>query len=145
MKTKQLLSGLMMCLVLCMGLTACQSKTETREKSEKNPEITQQEEKSLDNADLKDGIPTVIDFYATWCGPCKQIEPVFNELKQKYGDKLNFLRVDVDQQPEIASEYNISAMPTFVFIDADDKEIDRIVGAYSDKLKEVVEKLAENQ
>lgn len=142
MKTKQLLSGLIMCLMLCMGLTACQSKAE---KSENSTQITQQEEQKLDDADLKDGIPTVVDFYATWCGPCKQIEPVFNELKQKYGDRLNFLRVDVDQQPEIASEYNVSAMPTFVFIDADDKEIDRIVGAYPDKLKEVVEKLAANQ
>lgn len=93
----------------------------------------------------RDGIPTVIDFYATWCVPCKQISPIFDELALEYKDQLNFLRVDVDQQPEIAQEYDVKSMPTFVFLDADGKEIDRIVGSFPEDLKNKVKNLADNQ
>ena len=90
----------------------------------------------------KDGIPTVVDFYADWCGPCKQIAPLFHELEEKYSEKINFLRVNIDEQPELKDEYNIEAVPTFVFLDEDGKEISRIVGANATELTEVVEAVA---
>jgi len=88
------------------------------------------------------GVPTVIDFYATWCGPCKNIAPLFDMLKGEYSSKINFVSVDVDQDVALAEKYGIAAMPTFVFLDAEGNEIDRIVGADSEKLAETVDRLA---
>lgn len=88
------------------------------------------------------GKPSVLDFYATWCGPCKQIAPLFNMLKGEYGEKINFISIDVDQDVETAAKYNIEAMPTFVFLDADGNEVDRIVGADREMLSAMVDKMA---
>lgn len=127
-------------VISCVSLVSCGSK-------EKEAQVNEGEETAFkiekSELDLKDGLPTVIDFYATWCNPCKQIEPVFEELEQKYSDKINFMRVDVDKQPEIAQEYNVQAMPTFVFLGADDNEIERITGSYPDRLRALVSKIAE--
>ena len=57
----------------------------------------------------------LIDFFATWCGPCKRIAPYFEKLSEEYTG-MTFLKVDVDESPEIVNEFDISAMPTFVFI-----------------------------
>ena len=77
----------------------------------------------ISGATYQQGLPTVIDFYATWCGPCKAISPFFEKLKGEYSDKVNFVSIDVDQDTETAMKYSVSAMPTFVFLDADGNEI----------------------
>lgn len=92
--------------------------------------------------DTREGLPTVIDFYATWCGPCKNIAPLFEMLKGEYSSKIKFVSVDVDQDVDMAEKYGVQAMPTFVFLDAEGNEIDRIVGAESKKLAEAVDRLA---
>lgn len=89
-----------------------------------------------------EGMPTVIDFYATWCGPCKAIAPLFEMLKGEYSSKIKFVSVDVDQDIAMAGKYKIEAMPTFVFLDAEGNEIDRLVGADQQKLSEMVDRLA---
>lgn len=96
----------------------------------------------ISGATYQQGLPTVIDFYATWCGPCKAISPVFEKLKGEYSDKVNFVSIDVDQDTETAMKYSVSAMPTFVFLDADGNEIKRIVGADPEGLSSAVEDLA---
>ena len=70
----------------------------------------------------------VIDFYATWCGPCKMIAPAFEQLSQTYQNQAIFVKIDVDQAQDIAMEYKVNAMPTFKII-KDEKEIDSIRGA----------------
>ena len=96
----------------------------------------------ISGATYQQGLPTVIDFYATWCGPCKAISPFFEKLKGEYSDKVNFVSIDVDQDTETAMKYSVSAMQTFVFLDADGNEIKRIVGADPEGLSSAVEDLA---
>ena len=58
--------------------------------------------------------PTLVDFYATWCGPCKMQTPILHEFKEELGNKVNIVKVDVDQNPELASEYAVQSIPTLI-------------------------------
>lgn len=60
-------------------------------------------------------VPVVIDFYATWCGPCKKLAPYIEQLAEKYKGKVAFYHVDVDAQPDFARNLGIEAMPTLLF------------------------------
>jgi thioredoxin 1 len=61
-------------------------------------------------------LPVVLDIYATWCGPCLQMAPIFEELEKEYGQKYKFVKLNVDEAREIAISYGVTAIPTFVFI-----------------------------
>ncbi|AGB28966.1 thioredoxin [Prevotella dentalis DSM 3688] len=63
--------------------------------------------------------PAIIDFYATWCGPCKQIAPVVEEIAQEYAGKIDVYKVDVDQQQELAGLFGVQSIPTILFIPKD--------------------------
>lgn len=80
------------------------------------------------------GLPLVVDFSASWCGPCHMLKPVFEEVKKKYAGKIEFMTVDIDSFPDLAGQYGIQAVPTIVFINATGKEEDRSVG-YVDKIE----------
>lgn len=58
--------------------------------------------------------PTLVDFYATWCGPCKLMVPVLKELKEKTGNKLTIVKVDVDQEQDAARKLGIQGVPTLI-------------------------------
>ena len=60
--------------------------------------------------------PVVIDFYATWCRPCKMMSPIVEQLAKQYAGKIDFYKVDIDQDPELASVFGIQSIPTFLFI-----------------------------
>lgn len=64
----------------------------------------------------KGELPGIIDFYADWCGPCKMVAPIINELAEKYSGKLNVWKVDTDAQHELAANFGISSIPTILFI-----------------------------
>ena len=59
--------------------------------------------------------PCIIDFYATWCGPCKTVAPILEEIANEYKGKIYVYKIDVDAQPEIAAAYGIQSIPTILF------------------------------
>lgn len=71
---------------------------------------------------------SVIDFYADWCGPCKMMGPVVEELAKEYEGKVEFKKMDVEANSEEAGKYGVMSIPTFVIL-KDDKEVDRRMGA----------------
>jgi thioredoxin 1 len=70
----------------------------------------------------------LIDFYADWCGPCKIMKPIFEEVKKEYEGKIDFQKVDVEADAEKASKFGIMSIPTLVIM-KDDQEMGRKMGA----------------
>lgn len=60
--------------------------------------------------------PCLIDFYANWCGPCKMVAPVLEELQQEYGDSLHIYKVDTEDQRELASMFGVQSIPSLLFV-----------------------------
>ena len=74
------------------------------------------------------GKPMIIDFSATWCPPCRQLKPIFEDLEKEFSDRINFLTVDVDQYPELSQKYNVQSIPNIIFLDKDGQIQNNIVG-----------------
>ncbi|MEK9787607.1 MAG: thioredoxin [Flavobacteriaceae bacterium] len=65
---------------------------------------------------LSDNKPVLLDFYADWCGPCKMMAPVLTQLKEKMGDRLRILKIDVDKNQSLAAQYQVRGVPTLVLM-----------------------------
>ncbi len=66
------------------------------------------------NETINSAKPTLVDFFATWCGPCKMQAPILEQLKAKVGDDANIVKIDVDRNQEVAARYNVRSIPTLV-------------------------------
>ena len=63
---------------------------------------------------IKSEIPTLVDFYATWCGPCKTMHPILDQLKSDMGNQIRILKIDVDKNPAVADQFKVRGVPLFV-------------------------------
>lgn len=83
----------------------------------------------------------VVDFFATWCGPCQELSPILVELDKQYNGEVQFYKVDVDESQDCAIRYGVNAMPTLIFF-KDGNEIEREVGFLpKEELEELIEEL----
>lgn len=90
---------------------------------------------------LKNEGLVVVDFFATWCAPCQMLAPVIVELEKKYGDEVEFYKVNIDESEDAAIRYGISSVPTLIFF-KNGEEIDRQVGfADEDELSNWIEEM----
>lgn len=89
--------------------------------------ITTQEQFKTEIIEASKTQPVIVDFYATWCPPCKQLTPVFEKVSNQYKEKIKFIKVDIDQGKSIANQKNVQSVPTLIFF-KDGKEIFRTSG-----------------
>lgn len=101
-------------------------------------EITDSNYKEL----IESGKPVVIDFWATWCGPCRMVGPIIEELAATYGDQAVIGKCDVDNNTDVTADYGIRNIPTVIFF-KDGKQVDKQVGSasksvFEEKLKAIL-------
>lgn len=77
---------------------------------------------------LKSSTLVLVDFWAVWCGPCRMVAPIVDEISKEYGEKLKVLKLNTDENPDVAGKYRIMGIPTLMFF-KDGKTVDQIVGA----------------
>lgn len=149
MRSIKLILCIVVGMLLMIGVNSCDDKKKTasvsessKEKSEKlisddedmSSESSESSESTENEKSKKTEKLVLIDFYATWCGPCKEMAPIVKVMEEKYGDKLEFRKVDIDKDPEMAEKYRIKAVPTFVILSPTGEEIDRMEGSCDEEI-----------
>ena len=83
--------------------------------------------------------PVMIDFYATWCGPCRALEPILEELDQEYNDKIDIYKVNTEDEMDIAAAFGVMSLPTLLFIPMNDKPSMSPGAPSKEMLKELID------
>ncbi|MCL2574740.1 MAG: thioredoxin [Defluviitaleaceae bacterium] len=98
---------------------------------------------TFQNEVIQSDVPVVVDFFATWCGPCKLMSPILDQLAEEFESTAKIVKLDVDQSKEIATQYSVKGMPTFIFF-KDGEIVDRIMGSQpKDELKSKISAMIE--
>lgn len=103
--------------------------------------ILEIEDHSFESEVIESELPVVVDFWAPWCGPCRAIGPIVEELAGKYKGKIKFTKCNVDENPVTPSKYEVRAIPTLLFVKSG-SVVETITGMTAKaKLEETIEKL----
>lgn len=90
---------------------------------------------------LQSDKPVIVDYFATWCGPCMNLAPIFEEVSKEYSGKLKFAKVNVEENQDLASEFNVRGIPCLIIFNKGE-EVDRIVGSLQkETLKEKIDEI----
>ncbi|MEE4193107.1 MAG: thioredoxin TrxA [Halieaceae bacterium] len=94
---------------------------------------------SFDSEVLNSDLPVLVDFWAEWCGPCKMIAPVLNEIADEYAGKIKVCKVDVDANPEVPPKFGIRGIPTLIIFKGGNAEATKVGALSKTQLTEFVE------
>ena len=104
-------------------------------------DISEIDDSIFDAEVLKSDKPVLIDFWAPWCGPCRAISPMVEQLAGEFGDKIKFVKCNVDDNPISPGKYGIRSIPTLMFF-KDGNVVDQVIGMVAkSKLEEVINKI----
>jgi thioredoxin 1 len=109
---------------LAVALAGCFNSTKMNEST---PSVTHIAQNDFTNAVIASTKPVVVDFYATWCGPCRALSPMLDRLAPAYTNSVKFVKVNVDESPDVAQAYSIQGIPTLLMFRGG-KVADRMVG-----------------
>ena len=99
------------------------------------------DDRSFDSEIIQSDKPAVVDFWAPWCGPCKAIGPVIEELAEAHGDNIKFTKCNVDENPATPAKFGIKAIPTLIFF-KEGKVVDQITGMVAkSKLEDTIKSI----
>ncbi len=87
---------------------------------------------NFENEVLKNKLPVLVDFWAPWCGPCRIVSPTLGKLSNEYTNKLVFAKLNVDDNQEIAAQFDVRGIPCMIIF-RNGNELDRIIGAYPEE------------
>jgi thioredoxin 1 len=93
-----------------------------------NPNVAQVSDASFEGDILKSDVPVLVDFWAPWCGPCRSVAPIVDDLATQYAGKLKVAKINVDESTEVAMKYQITSIPTFIVF-KNGQVADRALGA----------------
>ena len=103
--------------------------------------VTEITSDNFDKEVEKSKTPVIADFFADWCGPCQMLKPVFEKVSKDYEKKLKFVKVNTENNQELAQKYDVSGIPCLIIINKG-KEVDRIVGFMPEvPLKKEIDKI----
>ncbi|MCA1580395.1 MAG: thioredoxin [Acidobacteria bacterium] len=93
-----------------------------------NPNVQEVSDTSFDGDILKSDKPVLVDFWAPWCGPCRSVAPIVDDLATQYKDKLKVAKINVDESSQVAMKYQVTSIPTFIVF-KNGQVADRVLGA----------------
>ncbi len=99
--------------------------------------------KSWETDVISSSMPVFVDFWAEWCGPCRMVSPVVEELSEEYGEKVDFVKVNVDQANEVASKYNVFSIPTLAIFNKGQIVAQQVGAASKESYKNMIDKALE--